>query len=334
MACLIRRSNGVYYLVTSFHGRRIWKSTGARKKAEALKFLAESARRQSSTTELSLSQFTTQFLSHARTNLASKTVLLYEQAIACFKRLVGDFNLRAYTSTDVETFKTLRLKEVSPVKVNIDFRTLKALFQSAVRSKLIDENPFTGVKQIKVPPARPTYLTREEFSRLVVNIPIPWFRDLVKFAVCTMMRAGEIVSLTWESVDLNRRIILAENKREFRLKTTRPRVIPMNDWVFRFLSTRGTKTGPVFSFPDGKKLSVAYVSHKFKEFVRRAGFPESIHFHSLRHTGATWLVQEGVSIYEVQKLLGHSSISVTQVYSHLEGSELHNAVNKISASLS
>jgi len=50
---------------------------------------------------------------------------------------------------------------------------------------------------------------------------------------------------------------------------------------------------------------------------------------SLRHTFATWLVQEGVPIYEVQKLLGHSSISVTQVYSLLAASELHGAVNKI-----
>ncbi len=56
---------------------------------------------------------------------------------------------------------------------------------------------------------------------------------------------------------------------------------------------------------------------------------EKLHFHSLRHTFATWLVQEGVSIYEVQQLLGHSSISVTQVYSHLAASELHGAVNKI-----
>ncbi len=50
---------------------------------------------------------------------------------------------------------------------------------------------------------------------------------------------------------------------------------------------------------------------------------------SLCHTFATWLVLEGMPIYEVQKLLGHSSISVTQVYSHLAASELHGAVNNI-----
>jgi site-specific recombinase XerD len=57
--------------------------------------------------------------------------------------------------------------------------------------------------------------------------------------------------------------------------------------------------------------------------------PEDLHFHSLRHGFATLLVQSGVSLYEVQKLLGLSNISTTQIYSHLAASELHGAVNKI-----
>jgi len=79
--------------------------------------------------------------------------------------------------------------------------------------------------------------------------------------------------------------------------------------------------------------SRAGVLHLFKRCVRKAGLSDKPHFHSFRHTFATWLVQEGVSIYELQKLLGHRSISVTQIHSHLAASELHSAVNKISVSL-
>lgn len=79
----------------------------------------------------------------------------------------------------------------------------------------------------------------------------------------------------------------------------------------------------------GRRISEDWLTHRFKSYIRKAGLNPRLHFHSLRHTFATWLVQEGVSIYEVQKLLGHSSISVTQVYSHLPASELHGAVNKI-----
>ena len=64
--------------------------------------------------------------------------------------------------------------------------------------------------------------------------------------------------------------------------------------------------------------------------VKKLGLDKRFGFHSLRHTFAPWLVKEGVSIYEVQKLPGHSSVAVTQVYSHLAASELQGTVNKLS----
>jgi len=81
---------------------------------------------------------------------------------------------------------------------------------------------------------------------------------------------------------------------------------------------------------SGNRLSQSYVEHKFKQYVRSAGLKENLKFHSLRHTFATWLVQNGASIYEVQKLLGHSDIKTTQIYAHLLASELHSTVNRIS----
>ena len=152
---------------------------------------------------------------------------------------------------------------------------------------------------------------------------------LIMFSVCTMMRAGEIVSLTWDSIDLRRRIILIQNSKNFCSKTGKPRAVPMNDWVFKFLSTKERNAEFVFTFPDGRKLSVGYVSHRFKKYVRKANLTSEVHFHSIRHTGATWLVQDGISIYAVQRLLGHSNISMTQVYSHLEPEGLFQSVERI-----
>jgi site-specific recombinase XerD len=61
-----------------------------------------------------------------------------------------------------------------------------------------------------------------------------------------------------------------------------------------------------------------------------AGLAEELKFHSLRHTFATWLIQESASLYELQKLLGHSDIKTTQMYAHLSASDLHATVNRIS----
>jgi site-specific recombinase XerD len=88
----------------------------------------------------------------------------------------------------------------------------------------------------------------------------------------------------------------------------------------------------VFHF-KGKAINPNWVSKTFKAYARKAGLNDKLHFHSLRHTFASWLVQDGVSIYEVQKLLGHSSVKVTEVYSHLAASELHGAVNRLNLNL-
>ena len=62
---------------------------------------------------------------------------------------------------------------------------------------------------------------------------------------------------------------------------------------------------------------------------RDAELSETLHFHSLRHSCASWLVDAGVSLYVVQNILGHSNISTTQIYSHLSQNTLHESVNRV-----
>jgi site-specific recombinase XerD len=66
---------------------------------------------------------------------------------------------------------------------------------------------------------------------------------------------------------------------------------------------------------------------RFNTGLRAAGLDEKIHFHSLRHTFASWLIQKDVPLYQVSKLLGHSSIAVTEIYSHLRTDDLSNAIS-------
>jgi integrase len=334
MAILFRRSNGVYYHVTSLKGKRIWRSTGKRSRLDAEKYLRNIALEGQNKAEkesrgITFTEFVARWRTYAETSFASSTIRLYNESIRNLLRIVGDRDLRAYTALDIEKFKAQRLAEVSPAKTNIDFTDIKALFNVATKWDLLEKSACAGVKRVKIPPQRPAYLSKQEFSMLIQSIKTAWLQNIVSFAVATMMRLGEIANLTWDSVDLDNRLILVENKDGFRLKTTQPRTIPMNDWVFSFLSGHINRSGYVFTFPDGHRLTVEGVSKKFKKACRTAGITEKIHFHSLRHTGASWLAQDGVSIFVVQKILGHSNIEVTMRYSHLIPSELHGAINKI-----
>jgi site-specific recombinase XerD len=81
---------------------------------------------------------------------------------------------------------------------------------------------------------------------------------------------------------------------------------------------------------NGRKIEGNSITHKFKDILTLSGIKKKgLHIHSLRHTFASWLVQDGVPLYEVQKLLGHSTITVTEIYAHLQPFQLHSAVNKI-----
>jgi integrase len=256
--------------------------------------------------------------------------VLYGYALRDLIRLIGDHPLKEYTPQMVEQFKVKRLEEVSDVKVNIDFRTLRAAFSLAVRWGLIPENPFKKCRQLRIPFRRPVYLTPDEYQKVVSSIDKEWFRDIVRFAVSTMMRLGEIVNLKWSSVDFERQLIYVENSADYRTKTRKQRILPMDSWTLELLRSKERISDFVFTFPDARRLQVGYVSSRFKKYVRKAAIRPDIHFHSLRHTGATWLVQNAVPIYTVQQILGHSTIQMTQVYSHLEAADLKQPLSMIS----
>ncbi len=281
----------------------------------------------------SLTQFADYFCT-LKQNMLRETTLnhVYKPAIKNFLLTCGNRELASYSVRDVELFKAERLKDCSPVTVNIEFRTLKAAFNQAVKWEFMEENPFSKSSTVRVPEKPPVYFSREEFLKFLAEVQEPLLKDLFLFAVQTGLRKGEITSLQWSNIDLERKLVLVRNDFGFLTKTGKTRAVPMNESVFTMLSRmkNGNSDCPLVFHRDGKQLTQSYLSHKFKKSVRAAKLNDSLKFHSLRHTFATWLVQNSVSLFEVQKLLGHSDIKVTQVYAHLMTEELHATVNKIS----
>ncbi len=336
MPSLFKRSNGVYYIVYEENGKRKWKTTGETLKTTAMRFLLDFRRLQKQGKKVSLKDFIDEFLSVSSAYYRPKTLALYSQTLRNLLSFVGNKSLPAITARDIDHLKAVRMKEVSPTKVKIDLVMLKAAFHTAMRWGYVSENPIKKVAMPLLPQTMPVYLGKEEFQRLLSVVKQEWLKDLIIVAACTGLRQGEVLSFEWKDIDFDRRLLTVRNKANFKTKAGKVRSVPLNDVVRLILQRRfqqfAATSSKVFSLGD-KPISSSYVSHLFKAYVRKVGLDPKLHFHSLRHTFATWLVQEGVSIYEVQKLLGHSSISVTQIYSHLAASELHGAVNKISIPL-
>ena len=135
-------------------------------------------------------------------------------------------------------------------------------------------------------------------------------------------------------VDLPRHLVHIQSNPTFKTKTGKRRTVPLSDTAYHLLMLRANSSPCeyVFSLNDSKVMA-NWVTHKLKRYIRRLDLDDRLRFHSLRHTFASWLVQDGVSLYEVQKLLGHSNIAVTEVYSHLQPEHLHDTVNKIKVTL-
>ena len=105
--------------------------------------------------------------------------------------------------------------------------------------------------------------------------------------------------------------------------------MPLNQKALEVINDRKKLNHNLVFTLNGESFNPDYVCKQFKKCVIKAGINSKLNFHSLRHTFASWLVQRGVSIYEVSKLLGHSDIKVTEIYSHLRAEDLRESVNKL-----
>ena len=332
---LFKRPNGYWYILYPIGGKRRWKSTGSTNKQEALKKLqAFQTTKQSPSQDKSLAEFITEFLAFAEATYANATCDIFRVALRNLEAITGNCALSKLDQRYVDLYKAERQKRKSPVTVNVELRSLRSTLNYAVRWKLIDVNPFARVQLVRVPEVPPQYFTKAEFRSLLSVIDQEWFREIVIFTVMTGMRRGEVANLHWNDIDLERRLIHIHSSSTFRSKWGRLRVIPLNEQLIERL-----KDGPpkdpgsyVFTF-NGEKVREGYLTQRFTHYVRASGITKKLHFHSLRHSHATWLVQESVPIYEIQKLLGHSSIEMTQVYSHLQSEQLHATVNRLKLDL-
>lgn len=329
MASFFKRDNGIYYATYRDKGRSRWISLGTRDHEKARELFASIAPHLDRPRRTSLAGFMQRIEEYSKANLSLATGVLYSRAFRHLLEALGNLPLRAITPLDFEQFKQTRLLTASQVTVNIDLRTLRAALQLAVDWRFIDENPARKCKLLRVPQKDPHFLTLPEFLRLCSAVEDMTFRRLLLFAASTGMRRGELVNLHWEDLDFDRRSIRIRNRGNFVVKGYKPRTIPMPADVFKIFGPLRKQIGYVFSDTKEAPLSAQEVSRRFKKYARKSGLPEEFHFHSLRHSYASWMLMANVPISVVKELLGHSSIAVTEIYGHLSNDYLREGTNRL-----
>jgi site-specific recombinase XerD len=335
MKTFLFKRNNVYHLqyfdFTEFKIRRI--STKCTTKNEANKFLIEfnSLREKKNKTFILLSDFTENYLSFIQLNHSKN---YYKSVSLTFNQLlsfIGNLPLYKITSDKLEKFLLLKYQN-HKYMAKMNYVNLKVAFNKAIQWNYISANPLSKIKLPKIPKNNPFFINNSELQ-LILNMETdPQLKNIYLFAFHTGMRLSEILNLKWTEINLNERIIEVKNSDSFTTKGKAERIIPINETLFTILQDifpklidLQTKNLYVFN-KNGSLLSFYFVSKRFKKIIKKLPLNQKLHFHSLRHSFASNIVQKTGNLFFVKELLGHKDFSTTQIYSHLQLNNLREAV--------
>ncbi|MCB0752746.1 MAG: site-specific integrase [Ignavibacteriae bacterium] len=323
---------GIYYLEyldsKTKSKKRI--STKVKTKPEAIKFVSEFKEKlkyKVVVKKISLKEFEEKYFNYTEINYTQKYLKSIKVSFNMFREFIDNPNLDNISVNDVERFLVMTFRR-SKSAAHLYQRTLKASFNKGVVWGYLEANPFAKVKLPKQIKSLPSFISKEEFQKIILLTENEKLKEIFTAAYYTGMRQSELLHLKWTSINFERKQIIVRNTDEFVTKSKKERSIPMNSIIYFLLSNKYKSHRSEYVFPNDRnyKFNEDYISHKFKKIIRKAKLSESYKFHTLRHSFASNLVQKGVSLYIVKELLGHQDISTTQIYAHLDNLSLCKAI--------
>lgn len=236
----------------------------------------------------------------------------YRRAKSALAKFTGAFGALAAEGLDADKVEVWEVNCAARGSAHKAVKLAKAAFRRAVRTKLIKLNPMDAVQATEPPVSRaPGYYRPKQLETLYKAARGPLWR----FMANTGVRRGEMAKA--RRSDVRGTALYVESVPTGRTKSGKWRAVPLNPAARKALESLG-RDRLVDAHPDT-------LSDWFREDAR--GMPGTLHW--LRHTFCTALVQSGVSLYVVQKLAGHSSITVTEKYAHHAPMQGVEAVEKI-----
>ena len=234
------------------------------------------------------------------------------------------------------------LPPLSSTTVLKRLRVIHRMFKLAVRWDVLTVNPATDLEKPSPRGGRTRYLTADEFERLQAASD-PWLRPIQRLAVATGMRLKEVATLRWDAVDAAAGVLrVAEDtktgSRDVQLGAAALAVLKDREDARRKVGRLAGRLSPfVFTSETGDDYSTDEARRRISDATRRAavaaGIGAGLGFHVLRHTAASWMVTAAVPLYEVQRVLGHSTPVLTQRYAHLAPGHLKTAVSALDRAL-
>ena len=279
-------------------------------------------------------------------NASPHTCRCYQRDLEGFEDFLKNSGMFLTSSGEVEIAKVDRIairkylsilhRRNKKSSIARKISTLRSFFRYLNREQIIPSNPAKSVSTPKVEKTLPTTLTVDEAFRLMESpksfseksslsgFKNKRFRDraILELLYSSGLRVSELVGLNTNQVELDLGIVKVMGKGR------KERIVPVGmkaiEVLKAYLEERGMLMGdePIFVNSLGGRLTARSVGRLIKKYSRHSGIFRKVSPHSLRHTFATHLLDAGADIREIQEMLGHSSLSTTQRYTHVSMGKL------------
>ncbi len=277
------------------------------------------------------------FLSYleVEANYSENTIRSYENDLNKFEEYYKKKDLLKITSKDIDKF-IQTLNDLAPSTVSHNISSLKTFYSYFLKLGRISANPTDGIKSPKLGIHLPTYLTIDEINKLLDIEVTDAFssrnKAILELMYATGLRISEVITLEFKNIDYEECIVRVMGK------GSKERIVPINNYAIKYLKDYIDNYRPelvkneinnyIFLNNHGRMLTRQGIFKMIKNYASIKGIKKTIGPHTLRHTFATHLLENGADLRVIQELLGHSDISTTQIYTHLTNEALHNEYKK------
>lgn len=277
-------------------------------------------------------------------NASAHTIKSYRedlnQAIQFFEQSLGvDAEPQQVTPRTARAFLAwLHDRKYRKATIARRLAALRSWFRFLCRQGIVDSNPTDALRSPRQERRLPLFLTEEHLAALLaapLSDGLFGRRDLaiLETLYSAGLRVSELVGLNVEDVDLEAGVVhvRGKGKRERLAMLGRPAAAALKRWLITrraFLDARGKSADAVFLNKNGTRLTVRSIGRLVHKYLLRAGLDPRTSPHTLRHSFATHLLDRGADIRCVQELLGHQSLSTTQIYTHVTTRRLQDSYKK------
>ena len=265
------------------------------------------------------------FISQVK-NLSKNTTSAYERDLKKLAKFINDLNLSNYSEINNEICSAwignLYSQDNNPRSIQRHLSSAKGFFRFLKKNNLIESSPFELVSAPKSPSNLPEVLSPEDVEQLLNFKPsnLIEIRDMaiVELMYSSGLRVSETVNINMGDFeeDMTFLRVLGKGAKTRIVPLGRFAVTAINNWIIEREKVL-TKSEALFLNSKGARLSIRSVQLRLKKMATKQGLPP-IHPHMLRHSFATHMLESSGDLRTIQELLGHSSLSTTQIYTKLD----------------